>query len=68
MKTSPPPQILLVEDSEESTRLYQSYLADEAIELACVANGQDALDRLAAAPPAVLILDLNLPDMDGRVV
>ena len=68
MKTSPPPQILLVEDSEESTRLYQSYLADEAIELACVANGQDALDRLAAAPPAVLILDLNLPDMDGRAV
>ena len=68
MKTSPPPQILLVEDSEESTRLYQSYLADEAIELACVANGQDALDRLAATPPAVLILDLNLPDMDGRAV
>ena len=68
MKTSPPPQILLVEDSEESTRLYQSYLADEAIELACVANGQDALDRIAATPPAVLILDLNLPDMDGRTV
>ncbi len=68
MKTSPPPQILLVEDSEESTRLYQSYLADEAIELACVANGQDALDRIAATPPAVLILDLNLPDMDGRAV
>ena len=68
MKTSPPPQILLVEDSEELTRLYQSYLADEAIELACVANGRDALDRLAAAPPAVLILDLNLPDMDGRAV
>ena len=68
MKTSPPPQILLVEDSEELTRLYQSYLADEAIELACVANGQDALDRLAATPPAVLILDLNLPDMDGRAV
>lgn len=68
MKTSPPPKVLLVEDTEELARLYQGYLADEAIELEHVANGHAALDRLAAAPPAVLILDLNLPDMDGREV
>jgi DNA-binding NtrC family response regulator len=68
MKTSPPPKILLVEDTDELARLYQGYLAGEAIDLERVANGQIALDRLAAAPPAVLILDLNLPDMDGREV
>ncbi len=68
MKASPSPQILLVEGSEELTRLYQGYLADEAIELTCVAKGRDALDRLAAAPTKVLILNLNLPDMDGREV
>ena len=68
MKSSPPPRILLVEDTEELARLYQSYLANQAIELECVASGQAALDRLATAPPSVLILDLKLPDMDGREV
>ncbi len=68
MKNSPPPKILLVEDTEELACLYRGYLADEAIDLEHVASGHAALDRLAAAPPAVVILDLNLPDMDGREV
>ena len=65
-KSSPPPRVLLVEDTEELAQLYQSFLADEAVEIERVANGQDALDRLATAAPSVLILDLRLPDMDGR--
>ena len=48
--------------------LYQSFLANEDIELECVANGQAALDRLETAAPSVLILDLRLPDMDGRKI
>jgi DNA-binding NtrC family response regulator len=65
MKSRPLPRVLLVEDTEELARLYQSYLADQIIELERVADGRSALDRLAAAAPSVLILDLKLPDMDG---
>ena len=66
MSSGPRPRVLLVEDTESLSQLYQNFLANEAIDLECVANGQAALDRLAAAPPSVLILDLRLPDMDGR--
>ncbi len=66
MKSSPPPRVLLVEDTAELARLYQGYLAREAIDLEHVASGQAALASLETAPPAVLILDLKLPDMNGR--
>jgi DNA-binding NtrC family response regulator len=68
VKASPRPRVLLVEDTEDLAELYQSFLVDEPIELERVANGQTALDRLETATPSVLILDLRLPDMDGRKI
>ncbi len=66
MESNPQPRVLLVEDTTELARLYQGYLANEAIQLEYAADGQAALARIAAAPPDVLLLDLKLPDMDGR--
>ncbi|MFQ6016810.1 MAG: sigma-54-dependent transcriptional regulator [Kiloniellaceae bacterium] len=60
------PRVLLVEDSPDLASLYREYLGNEPIELAHVATGRAALARLNKAPPAVLLLDLKLPDMDGR--
>ncbi|TDI59406.1 MAG: sigma-54-dependent Fis family transcriptional regulator [Alphaproteobacteria bacterium] len=68
MNSGPRPRVLLVEDTEALSQLYQSFLANEAIDLECVATGQAALDRLATAPPSVMILDLKLPDMNGRKI
>lgn len=68
MTTRIPPRVLLVEDATELVRLYRGYLAQEAIELEHAASGRAALARIAAAPPEVLLLDLRLPDMDGREV
>lgn len=60
------PRVLLVEDDPAFASLYHDHLQNEPIELEHVDSGKIALARLSEAPPAVLLLDLNLPDMDGR--
>ncbi len=63
--SSQTPRVLLVEDVGSLAATYMAYLARERVEVAHVENGQAALDAVAKAPPDVLILDVNLPDMSG---
>jgi two-component system repressor protein LuxO len=59
------PRVLLVEDQPDLAWTYRQFLADEAIDLDHVATAGAALARLDESPPAVMVLDLRLPDMDG---
>ena len=59
------PTILLVEDSVALAEVYVAYLRDEPCVVRHLAEGRSALAELDRAPPAVLLLDLKLPDMDG---
>lgn len=62
--TSPAP-ILLVEDDEGMAELIQAILEEEGHSLRRVADGQAALDTLAASAPRLVLLDYSLPDMTG---
>ena len=62
------PEVLIVEDEAELAELYKTYLAKEPVDLAHAATGAAALARLEQAPPAVVLLDLRLPDMDGGAI
>lgn len=62
------PRVLLVEDSPTLSVVYQEYLASEPVEVVHVANGCDAMTRIGEAVPDVILLDLNLPDMDGMEI
>ncbi len=61
-------QVLIVEDSPILRRVVR-----RAVQLAGVADdqireaehGKDALDKLAEAPADLILLDLNMPVMDG---
>ncbi|MEM8916440.1 MAG: response regulator, partial [Pseudomonadota bacterium] len=64
-QTSEAPLVLLVEDSPSLARLYQGYLAKAGIDVRWVETGAAALAVLDHAPPPVVLLDLQLPDMDG---
>ncbi len=58
-------RVLVVEDEQDIAFPLVRTLEREGYDVAWVETGQQALDGVAANPPAVLILDLGLPDMDG---
>jgi len=59
------PNVLLVEDDVAMARLIQGNLKDESIDIYHAKDGHDALAYLDTNLPQVVLLDLNLPDMDG---
>ena len=58
-------KILLVEDTPSLSRLYEQYLDKEDVDVEVAATGKEAMASLDAATPALVLLDLRLPDMDG---
>jgi DNA-binding NtrC family response regulator len=59
------PTLLLVEDTPSLANLYVEYLKKEHIQLVHMATGKSALDFIARTPPDLIVLDLQLPDMNG---
>ena len=62
---TPAPPILLVEDDAGLRRLITWALEDEALPCVALADGQQALDWLATTRPALVLLDMGLPLVDG---
>jgi CheY-like chemotaxis protein len=59
--------ILLVEDDPATRGAMKMVLEWEGYRVECAANGQEALSRLLGGErPAIILLDLNMPIMDGR--
>ncbi len=58
-------QVLLVEDTASLALVYQGALAKAGIKVAHVATGKAALAAIEKRCPRVILLDLQLPDMNG---
>ena len=61
-------RILVVEDDPDITHLIRSVLPAPGRELQCVESMATAEAALREAPPALVVLDLLLPDGDGRTL
>ena len=59
------PRILIVEDEPGIADTLQYALRTDGFEPASCATGEEALARIAAEPPALVILDVGLPDASG---
>ena len=57
--------ILVVDDEPNILELARLYLEREGFKVEAAANGGDALAKVGSAKPALVVLDLMLPDMDG---
>jgi DNA-binding response OmpR family regulator len=57
--------ILVVDDESNIIELAQMYLEQAGYKVESAADGTAALDIIARRPPAVLVLDLMLPEVDG---
>jgi len=63
---APRPVVLYVEDHPVNAMLMQAVFARMPhIRLVLATSGQDALDKVAELQPALLLLDLHLPDCHG---
>jgi len=57
--------VLVVDDEPTILSLMQEILEPEGYQVVTATNGESALRLLQANPPALLLLDLRLPDIDG---
>lgn len=57
--------ILLVEDDDHQRLLYRECFEEEGHRVVEARDGREALARAAADPPNVVVLDINMPGMDG---
>jgi two-component system KDP operon response regulator KdpE len=57
--------VLVVEDEPAMTRVLTASLKARGYRVVATSTGQEGLDRSATEDPAVVILDLGLPDLDG---
>ncbi len=66
--SSPPPRVLIIEDSPALAEVFRNYLRGEPYAIGHVADGKGGMRLIEKDPPEVLLLDVNLPDMDGMEI
>jgi DNA-binding response OmpR family regulator len=70
MQPAPIPDrpILVVDDDAKIVRLVRTYLERDGFVVVTAADGPAALDAIERHRPALVVLDLMLPELDGRAV
>ena len=58
-------RILVVEDQEDNRRILRDLLGSAGYELTEAENGEEALAALAKQQPDLILMDIQLPIMDG---
>lgn len=62
------PLILVAEDSPESASMFELFLKRQGYRVAMAANGEEALRAAQADRPALIVTDLQMPEVDGLEV
>lgn len=57
--------ILIVDDEQRIIDLARMYIEQEGFRVSSATDGREALDRILRQEPALVVLDLMLPGMDG---
>lgn len=61
-------RVLVVDDNRTNALLLQQVLTTEGHQVTVAADGMEALDRIAEGPPDLILLDLDMPRLDGYEV
>ncbi|MBM3179831.1 MAG: response regulator [Chloroflexi bacterium] len=63
-----PPRILIVDDEPYNVDYLQQELSDHNFDLIAVFDGKEALEKIRASSPDLILLDIMMPVMDGFAV
>ena len=58
-------RILLVDDDLKNSMLLKRFIEAEGYEVTYANNGRVGLELYAASKPDQILLDINMPEMDG---
>lgn len=58
-------KVLIVDDSPDNQRLIRHYLVKKQIECAFADNGKEAMEKALAEPYDAILMDMQMPVMDG---
>lgn len=61
-------RILVVEDDPDISKMLKIYFSSQGYDVLAEMRGRPAIDTCAQKMPNVVILDINLPDIDGYTV
>lgn len=64
----PHADIMIVDDTPENLKILVGVLKDEGYKVRAVLSGQMALTAARAAAPELILLDINMPGMNGYEV
>ena len=59
-------RILVVDDEPDIREFVQYNLSKEGYDVACAVNGSDALEKAVEFRPHLILMDMMMPQMDGR--
>lgn len=59
------PYILVVDDEPDFREIFGAKLSSEGFRVGAAADGPSALDMMAKEAPDLVLMDVNMPGMDG---
>lgn len=64
-RAAPRLRVLVVDDQETQLVFTRMLLGEERFEFAVASNGREAVEQAKAVKPDVILLDVQMPEMDG---
>lgn len=58
-------RVMIVEDDEHISKVYEIKLSKEGIESSLAKDGEEAIKKITAEKPDLVLLDLMIPKKDG---
>jgi len=60
-----PPRILVVDDDKDFQDLLNTKLTSSGFEVQTAVNGKDGVEKAKEIHPALILMDVKMPEMDG---
>ena len=58
-------RVMLVEDNQMNSRLVEYVMERDGFEITIIASAEEAVQAAADNPPDIILMDIQLPGMDG---